>query len=213
MAPEGRSAGVPAALAGMPLRTFRPEQARGVYAHPRPQLARLEKLRALHRLAPGHFTVVPQEHTGSDWMPSLEAAAAGIAAAHFGAGAAPLMGVSAARLHGAIARAVTVASVAAPRQHAPIKLTDRTALVRFVKRDTGRLDVELLPTELGSAPVTTVEQTVLDLARLPAPGIAARDVAEAIRVLLRRSDETVLSDLADAQHLRAALRRARQGVA
>ena len=109
-----------------------------------------------------------------------------------------------------IPRAVTVAFIAAPRQHAVIQLTDRDAVIRFVKRDTGRLDIELLPTELGPAPVTTVEQTVLDLARLPAPGVDPVEVTQAIRALLARSDETVLNELADGQHLRAALHRARQ---
>jgi hypothetical protein len=212
MAHTARAVGVPAALAALPLGTFRPQQAQGVYAHPRPELARLVKLRALHRLAPGHFTVVPQEYVGTDWMPSLEAAAAGIAAANFGGRAAVLMGVSAARLHGAIARAVSVAYVAAPRQHALLRLSDRQAVVRFVKRDTQRLDVELLPTDLGPVPVTTVEQTALDLVRLKATDVDPAEIATAVRALVARSDPGVLEALAENQHLRAALRRARAQV-
>jgi hypothetical protein len=73
------------------------------------------------------------------------------------------MGVSAARLHGAMPRALGVAIVAAPAQHDPITLLDRPASVRFVKRDTARVDVETVATEMGRALVTSIEQTVLDL--------------------------------------------------
>jgi hypothetical protein len=79
--------------------------------------------------------VVPQDQIGTNWMPTLEAAAAGIAAARFHPDRAPLMGVSAARLHGALPRALAVAIVAAPARHDPITLLDRPASVRFVKRD------------------------------------------------------------------------------
>jgi predicted transcriptional regulator of viral defense system len=204
-----RATGVPAALARMPLRTFRPQQAAGVYAFPGPQLARLESRGALHRIAHGSYCVVPQEFVGTNWTPALEAAAAGIAAAHFGAGAAPLMGLSAARLHGAIPRALGVAFIAAPVQRRPMPLTDRPAIVHFVKRNTRRLDAEVLPTELGMALVTTAEQTVLDLARLPAPALTPDDIRSAIRSLLARCDEDTLDQLAAAQRLGSGLARAR----
>ena len=131
------------------MRTFRAADAAVVYAHPAPQLRRLEQLGVLHRLAHGYYTVVPQDQIGTDWMPTLEAAAAGIAAARFHPDRAPLMGVSAARLHGALPRALAVAIVAAPAQHDPITLLDRPASVRFVKRDMARVDVETVTTELG----------------------------------------------------------------
>ncbi|MFY2786607.1 hypothetical protein [Rhodococcus sp. MALMAid1271] len=68
-------------------------------------------------------------------MPGLEAAAAGVAVAAYSADDADdavVMGVSAARLHGAIPRALAMAVVAVPTRHDPIRLADRQAVVRFV---------------------------------------------------------------------------------
>lgn len=201
-------AAVPRELARLPMRTLRPQQAAGVYAQPRGEVRRLERRGALHRLAHGYYVVVPQEQIGTEWMPTLEAAAAGIATADFGAGAVVLMGVSAARLHGAIPRAIAAAIVAVPAQRNAITLADRTATVRFVKRDTARLDAERMSTELGATLVTTPEQTVLDLARRPALGDAEDEVRDAVRILLARSDPAQLDDLATEQHAQASLRRA-----
>jgi predicted transcriptional regulator of viral defense system len=200
---------VPRKIAGLPMRTLRPQQAAGVYAQPRGEVRRLERRGALHRLAHGYYVVVPQEHVGTEWMPALEAAAAGIATADFGPGAAILMGVSAARLHGAIPRAIATAVVAVPAQRNTITLADRAAKVRFVKRDTDRLDAERMGTELGPTLVTTPEQTVLDLARRPDLGDAEDEVRSAVRVLLARTDPAVLEELAKAQRAQASLRRAR----
>ncbi len=192
------------------MRTFRAADAAVVYAHPAPQLRRLEQLGVLHRLAHGYYTVVPQDQIGTNWMPTLEAAAAGIAAARFHPDRAPLMGVSAARLHGALPRALAVAIVAAPAQHDPIMLLDRPASVRFVKRDTTRVDVETVTTEMGRALVTSIEQTVLDLARRPALNVAEDQLPDALRALLPRCDPAVLDELAGSQRLRSALARARE---
>lgn len=191
------------------MRTFRAADAAVAYAHPAPQLRRLEQSGVLHRLAHGYYTVVPQDQIGTNWMPTLEAAAAGIAAARFHPDRAPLMGVSAARLHSALPRALALAIVAAPAQHDPITLLDRQAAVRFVKRDTARVDVETVTTELGRALVTTIEQTVLDLARRPALGVAEDQIPEALRALLLRCEPEVLDELARRQRLRSALARAR----
>jgi predicted transcriptional regulator of viral defense system len=206
---QRRTSGVPSQLARLPLRTFRTADAAIAYAHPAPQLRRLEQLGVLHRLAHGYYTVVPQDQIGTGWMPTLEAAAAGIAAARFHPARAPLMGVSAARVHGALPRALAVAIVAAPTQHDPITLLDRPASVRFVKRDTARVDVETVTTELGRALVTSIEQTVLDLARRPALGVAEDQIPEALRALLPRCEPEVLDELARRQRLRSALARAR----
>jgi hypothetical protein len=119
------------------------------------------------------------------------------------------MGVSAARVHGALPRALAVAIVAAPTQHDPITLLDRPATVRFVKRDTARIDVETVTTELGRALVTSIEQTVLDLARRPALDVAEDQIPEALRALLPRCESDVLDELARVQRLRSALTRAR----
>jgi predicted transcriptional regulator of viral defense system len=194
------------------MRTLRPQQAAEVYAQPRAEVRRLEQRGALHRLAHGYYVVVPQEHLGHAWMPALEAAAAGIATADFGPGTAVLMGVSAARLYGALPRAIGTAVVAVPAQRNAIMLADRPATVRFVKRDTARLDAEQITTELGPTLVTTPEQTVLDLAHRPDLGAAADQVSDAVQVLLARADPDLLEELAAAQRLGASLRRARNWV-
>lgn len=207
--PRIHVSGVPAALAAAPLRTFRTRDARSAYASPEPQLARLARRGVLLRMAHGYWTVVPQEYVGSDWRPTMEAVSAGIARATYGELPAPLMGVSAARLHGALARALSTAIVAAPAQHEPIPLIGRPGQLQFIKRATARLDTESVLTELGRVLVTSIEQTVLDLARRPRVGVAEDQVPEAIAALLAQAEPDVLDDLAAQQRLRSALDRAR----
>lgn len=203
-----RGTPLPVELARAPLGTVRSKDVAGIYAAPRPELARLAEAGVLHRLARGYYIVVPQVYVGRSWLPELEAAAAGIAAAVFGPDQAVLMGVSAARVHGAIPRALATAVIAVPRQHRAIDLVDRPAVVTFVRRDTGVLDAERVETSLGAALVTTPEQTVLDLARRPGLGDADTDVPAAIAALYRRSDPERLAQLAMQQRMVATLERA-----
>ena len=203
-----RSTPIPAALVQAPLRTIRPRDAGAVYAHPRAQLVRLADHGLLHRLADGYYVVVPQNMVGRRWIPDLEAAAAGIATTIYGDDDIVVMGLSAARLHGVLPRAVATAIVAVPRRHHPIALTDRPAVVRFVQRDTRSLDAERIPTELGPALVTTPEQTVLDLAHRPTLGDNESDVPDAVAALYSRSDKNRLQRLATEQRRLASLRRA-----
>lgn len=204
---NARGAELLAELARRPLRTVGSAAAAAVSRHPHQQLARLVERGVLHRSAQGYYVVIPQEYVGTAWLPGLEAVAAGIGAAMFGADDAIVMGVSAARIHGVIPRALGVAVVAVPRQRAALQLVDRDALVRFVARDTARLDAELIRTELGEALVTTPEQTVLDLTRRPNLGDAAVDVPAAIRALYQRCDRERLAELAAEQRMRATLDR------
>jgi hypothetical protein len=202
------STAVPTGLAARPLRTFRTGQASDTYAHPGPEIARLHEHGLLHRLADGYYAVVPQDMVGRMWIPDLETAAAGIATAIHNLDDIVVMGVSAARLHGAIPRALATAIVAVPRQHRPITLTDRPAVVRFVQRDTSRLDADRIHTELGPTLVTTPEQTVLDLAHRPTLGDTEADIPGAVAVLYARSDPQRLQHLATEQRRLASLRRA-----
>jgi len=203
-----RSTPIPSALAQVPMRTIRPCDATTYYRHPRSQLARLTERGLLHRLADGYYVVVPQNMVGRPWIPGLEAAAAGIGTAIYGAADVLVMGVSAARLHGAIPRALGTAIIAVPQQHRPLALSDRPAIVRFVKRRTGDLDAELVGTELGPTLVTTPEQTVIDLAHRPDLGDAEADVPAAVAALYTRSDKGRLQALATDQRRLASLRRA-----
>jgi len=205
---QRRNASLPAALARVPLRTIRAQDAAAIYAYPGPELARLAERGLLRRVANGYYIVVPQDMVGRQWVPSLEAAAAGIASAIHGATHAVLMGISAARLLGAIPRALATAVVAVPGQHRPIRLKDSQSVVHFVKRDTDNLDAERIETPLGPALVTTPEQTLLDLAHRPELGDAPDEVPAAIAVLYQRSDHQRVKALAAQQRRTASLRRA-----
>ncbi|MGM7643939.1 type IV toxin-antitoxin system AbiEi family antitoxin domain-containing protein [Nocardia sp. JW2] len=174
-----------------------------IYAQPRPEIARLVERGALHRVAHGYYVIVAPDHVGRTWLPALEAVAAGIATSIYGPDQAIVMGISAARALGAVPRALATAIVAVPRQHRPIALTDRSARVQFVRRDTGALDAERVETPLGHALATTPEQTVLDLARRPELGNAEPEVRPAIETLYRRSDPVRLAQLATDQRLGA----------
>jgi hypothetical protein len=172
-------------------------------------LMRLTNAGLLHRLADGFYVVVPHELAGNtQWVPTIEAAAAGIATAEFGPGHAALMGLTAARLHGVLPRALAVATVAAPRRRRNIVLRDRQGGIRFRPRDVTGLDLEMMHTELGPTLVTTPEQTVLDLAHRPADSADRAEADAAVRLLLPRCDKATLDHLASEQHLRPALRRA-----
>jgi predicted transcriptional regulator of viral defense system len=202
-----RQSGLPPAFARLPMRMVRAATAADVYAHPRAELARLTDLGLLHRVATGFYVAVPDDQVGTEWMPGLEAAAAGIAVSAYGPDDAVVMGVSAARLHGAIPRALATAVVAVQTRHDRIRLADRQAVVRFVVRDTARLDAERIDTELGPVLVTTPEQTVLDLVKRPGLGDAEGEVWPAVQQLYRKCDRGVLAEIAGAQKMRTTLLR------
>ncbi len=208
-----RASGLPAALAGSAAGVLRPVDGTKVYVQPQAEFLRLEERGLLHRVATGYYVTVPPALRGAGWMPTLEAVAFGVAGADYGPDRAVLMGLSAARLHGAIPRALGVAVVATPKQRRVLNLADRPAQVRFVRRDVARLDAERLPTDLGTALVTGIEQTLLDLAHRPDIGGVEAEAWAAVTALWPRADPDVLEQIAGDQRLRAALRRARQRVA
>ncbi len=199
---------VPPALARRANKVLRPRDIGTVYAYPRAELARLARSGVVHRLAAGYYAVVPQERLGDlRWRPELDAAALGLAQTDYGVNAVALMGVSAARYHGAIPRALAVAVVAVPKQRPA--LTSHAGQIIFVKRDIAPLDIEHVTTQLASGWVTTIEQTVLDLAARPRlGGLNRQDAAETIRELAARADWALVDRLAAAQHKPAALRAA-----
>jgi predicted transcriptional regulator of viral defense system len=205
---QRRSTPIPPELAQAPMKTIRPRDAGDIYAHPRAQLVRLSERGLLHRVADGYYVVVPQDMVGRHWTPGLEATAAGIASAIYGPEDVIVMGPSAARLHGVIPRALATATIAVPRQHREIELSDRPAVVRFVTRDTARLDAERVDTPLGPTLVTTPEQTVLDLAHRPQLGDVEVDIRSAVAALYARSDHQRIAALASEQRRIASLRRA-----
>lgn len=206
---DGRAAGVPVALARRPNRVFRPRDVADVYAHPRAELARLTETGVIRRLATGYYAMAPLNRLGDrTWRPELEAAALGIAVADYGADAVALVGVSAARHHGVIPRALATASIAVPKQR-PVLVTTIGGIA-FSKRDVTRLDLERVQTELVTGWVTTVEQTLLDIAARPDRfALPVSDRAEVVAALGRRADLALVAELAERQHQPAALRRIR----
>ncbi len=198
---------LPPVLLHRPVRVLRPQDAAGVYAHPRPEFARLAESGVLHRLATGYYAAVPDDRVGLRWLPDLESSALGIAAAEEGISSVALMGISAARVHGALPRALGVAVVAAARHRAMVKMADRDASIVFVRRDVRRIEVERRELVLGRGWVTTAEQTIIDLASRPELGGVPEESHDAIRTLLPRADRGLLRDLAVSQRKSRALDR------
>ncbi|MBW8805667.1 MAG: hypothetical protein JF587_17730 [Catenulisporales bacterium] len=208
---QHRAVGLPPELARRANRVLRPRDAAGIYAQPAGELARLAAHGVLARLAHGYAVIVPQHRIGDPgWRPDIAAAALGIAQADYGTDKVALIGVSAARHHGAIPRALAVATVAVPKQRHG--LDTRLGKILFAKRDVNTLDVEKVTTELGVGWVTTVEQTLLDLiAGIGTGGTPpnSRDLSEAIRVLGAKADWDMLAELAERQHKPKALKTAK----
>lgn len=201
---------IPTKLARRTNRVLRPRDAADVYAHPRGEFERLLAQAVLHRIATGYYALAPMARLGdARWHPDLAAAALGVAQADYGRDAVALMGVTAARRHGALPRAIGTAVVAVPKQRPPL----RTHLgdIVFVKRDVRRLDLERAETELTTGWMTTPEQTVLDIAARPElGGIEAADARTILRALGRKVDWTLAEELARDQHRPGALARAKE---
>lgn len=197
-------------VARAPLRTIRVADLADVYAHPRKEIRELGRQGVLHRLAHGVYCAVPDDADPATWRPTLEAAAAAVATAHVGDRVPVLMGLTAARVHRALPRAVGVGHVAVPTYRRPVALVDRDASVVFAERDVAALDAVLVPTDLGPALATTPEQTVLDLARAD-PRAEDVDAQEAISSLWQECEPAQLHRLAERQRMRATLRRVEVG--
>ncbi len=193
-------------IARAPMRTVRPRDLVDRYAHPGPRLAALAERGVVHRLAHGVYCAVPTEHVGTRWRPALEAATAAIATALYGDRVPVLTGVTAARVHQAWPRAVGAGFVAVPTQRRPLDMVDRHATVHFVTRAVERLDAVATITELGTALVTTPEQTILDLARADPRG-EDPEVQAAVDALWVQCDPQVLAEIVPRQRMRATYER------
>ncbi|MTD57071.1 type IV toxin-antitoxin system AbiEi family antitoxin domain-containing protein [Amycolatopsis pithecellobii] len=170
-------------------------------------MLRLVRSGVLHRLARGYYALIGSERLGQSWLPALESAAWGIAAADDGPRSVALMGLSAAQVHGAFGESPEVGIVATTRNRPSLRLVDRPATVSFVRRDARRLKIERYASELGAGWVTTIEQTLLDLAAYPQLG-GRPDLAEdGITALIDKADPHILYSLAAAQRRLGALDR------
>ena len=88
-----------------------------------------------------------------------------------------------------------------------LELVDRDAEIIFVRRDLAQTDLQRAATELGAGWVTSIEQTVLDLAARPELGGVPSEAKAAIQALLPRADQSMLGDLAARQRRTATLHR------
>lgn len=201
---------IPTTLARRANKVLRPRDAADVYAHPRSEFERLLEQAVLRRISTGYYALAPMERLGDPrWRPDLAAAALGVAQADYGKDAVALMGVTAARRHGALPRAIGTAVVAVPKQR-PTLHTDLGEII-FVKRDVRRLDLERVDTELTAGWMTTPEQTVLDVAARPGlGGIPEADAQSILRALARRIDWALVEELARDQHRPGALARVKE---
>jgi hypothetical protein len=210
-APDSRqSTGLPAVITDRQLRVFTTRDVQGVFSSPRPQLKRLTDAGILRRLHGGIFAIVPTEYVGRPWTPPLEAAAIALETARSGDHGAVLMGLSAAHVHGAVPHPLGRATVASHTQRRHLLIDGTTLEVRFVKRRVKELDAALTRTELGDVPVTSIEQTILDLAHPRILEPQAEEERAAIRSLTPRADHVALRELAARHRLGRALRRAQR---
>lgn len=208
MAERQHEVGVPSRVLIPPTLMLTGRSAAAVYAQPAAELKRLLDAGAVQKVAHGYYFAVPLSKRGTDWQPSIETLAAGLAAAIYGHGRGAIWGLSAARTHGALPRAISTAFLLGPRQHRPIELKARAGRVEFRKRDPDRLDLEYLATELGPALVTSIDQTILDLSAQPfLPEDEMR--AGAVRTLMTMTVPERLADLAERVRGRTALGRAK----
>lgn len=182
---------------------LRPQDAKNIYTRPAEQFRRWEKAGVLLKIVHGYYALVPEARRGRRWRPEIEALALGIGQSDYGKEEVALMHFSAARIHGAIPRALAVAVLAVPKQRPELK-TEFGRIV-FVKRDVLDLKRVKTETELSTGWSTSIEQTALDLARRPnlVDGMA-RVAREAATALLVRSDKTKLNVLIKDQRLGAA---------
>lgn len=200
-------AGLPIEITAADPRVVRPRDLRDRYARPAKELARLAEGGALLHLAHGYYAVVPEQYRHTRWQPSIEAVGLAVGQADYGRDAVIGMCPTAARLLGAIPRALGMAVILVPKQRP--QLDTIAGPIRFVAGDAAKLDVQRTDTELASGWVTTAEQTILDLADRPGlGGLTPHDAMTAIRALAGHADWERIGRLAREQRKRPAAVRA-----
>lgn len=195
---------LPRLMASTDSRVIRTQDLSAFYSNPAKEAARLTRQGVLLRLATGYFVIVPEERRGGIWRPAIEDVALALGVADYGESRAALVGPSAARVLGALPRALSVGVLAVPVHRSP--LTTTVGKVVFTFRNIERLDLQKLTTDLAAGYTATAEQTVLDLAARPTlGGISDELAAEARMALLARCDLDLVTHLAHIQHRPRAL--------
>lgn len=193
-------------LAALRRGVLRPRDAAEIYTQPALQFRRLEMEGVLLKVAHGYYAHIPEASRGASWRPEIEALALGIGQADYGVNEVALMHLSAARLQGAIPRAIAVAVLAVPKQRPTLETS--CGRIIFVKRDVARLKRIKVKTELATGWCTSNEQTAVDLARRPDLVKGMSHVArEAACALFALSDKGILDSLVKDQRMGSALNR------
>lgn len=194
-------------LAALEPLVIRPRDLADRYANPPVEVRRLVANGVLQRLAHGYYAIIPEALRGTNWLPSVEGVALGIAQRDGGRDDVTLMGISAARVLDVVPRAMGRAVVATARQRPEVATV--AGPVTFVTRAVDRLDVQRCTTDLATGWTTTIEQTVLDLADRPdLAQLPVDDLAASIAMLGRQADWTRVDGLAADQRKAPAAKRA-----
>jgi len=203
-----RATPLPTALAARTLRVVRPRDAADLYRDPAREFRRMADAGLLRSMARGYYVIPPMDALDDPgWRPSPESLALGIGQADHGRDAAALAAISAARVLGAVPRALATAVVAIPARRRP--LITPVGPIHFWARNAQELDLQRVTTELAEGWVTTAEQTILDLADRPQlGGVGAHTASEAIWDLAARSDWELVRELSRRQGREAAYARA-----
>lgn len=204
-----RSISIPEELLRRGVRVVRPRDLAEVYASPNLEVRRLAANNVLLHLAHGYYAVPPSEWLGdASWVPEIESAAWGIAAADHGQNAVAVVGVSAARVLGFVPRALARAIVSVPVRRRPLRTVAGT--VAFWQGHIESLETQSWRSELGLGRVTTVEQTLLDVAARPRRGgVSLATAQEALLGLAGSADWERALRLASENGAMAAYARAR----
>jgi len=159
---------------------------------------RLEAHGTLLRITRGAYVLVPeaQRQPNVTWRPTIEQVALGLAAASFGPIQVALIGPSAARVHGVVPRALSIATVSYPSTR-PRDVATVCGTVRMYRRTTSQMDVVHINNDLVQGQVTSIEMTMLDLvSKAPNWPLGESDRAEAIRLLASMTDWDLATEIA-----------------
>lgn len=188
---------------------MRPRDAALFYTQPAHQFKYWEKEGVLLKVAHGYYAHIPEAKRGRDWRPEIEALALALGQADYGIHGAVLMHISAARIHGAIPRALAVAVVAIPKRRPALK-TNYGRIV-FVKRNVETIKRVRIETELATGWCANIEQTALDLANRPNLIAGLSTISQdAARNLFFRSRKEKLNALLEEQRMGTAYTRLRK---
>jgi len=172
-------------------------------------MARMEANGAILRVARGAYVLVPeaQRRPNPAWRPNIERVALGLAAATYGRNHVALIGPSAARAHGAIPRAASIATVSYPSTR-PRDIQTIVGTVRTYRRTIDKMDVVRVSNDVVNGLVTSREMTMLDLAsNTPKWPLLDDSRLEALRLLSTRVDWDLLDNLASSYRKKSAQRR------